>query len=468
MTVDEPQVEADAVAAFAETFHGLIVRPGDDEYEAARRVWNGMIDKHPALVAYCTGVADVIAAVAFAREQGLPIAVRGGGHNVAGTAVCDDGIVIDLSEMRSVLVDPEARTARVQAGATWGDVDRETQVFGLIAPGGVVSETGVAGLTLGGGYSHTRRKYGLTSDSLRSVDIVTADGDFLTASADENEDLFWALRGGGGNFGVVTAFEYDLHELGPDVAVAAVMYPMDAAATVLREWRDFMLEAPDGITSDADFWSVPEYPLFPEEFHRTPVLVVAGVYAGPVADGEAALQPLRELAEPMVDISGVHRYAELQTMFDPFFPRHELRYYWKSRYVDELSDDAIDTIVEYASERPSARTIVPIRARGGQIARIDPAETAFADRTSPFMISIDSVWEDPEDDEENREWTREFWDAMGQYSSGGMYFNFAMGEEGPDALRATFEGNYDRLLDTKREYDPDDVFRANQPIKPTA
>jgi FAD/FMN-containing dehydrogenase len=467
MTTISPTIGSETMEQFEEAFYGQVVRPDDEDYDEARQVWNAMIDKHPAIIARCTGVADVITAVDFARETDLLVAVRGGGHNVAGSAVCDDGIVVDLSEMNGVLVDPEARTVRAQAGAVWSDVDRETQAFGLMTPGGVVSTTGIAGLTLGGGYSWTRRKYGLTSDNLRSVDVVTADGEFLTASEERNADLFWALRGGGGNFGVVTAFEYDCHELGPEVMHLGVMYPIDTAPMVFREWREFMHGAPDEITSQAAIWSVPEHDDFPEDLRGTPVVVVAGVYAGPVDEGKRAFQPLRELETPVLDLSDPGPYTHLQQQFDPFFPEGD-RYYWKSRYLARLDDDAIETIVEYGENRPSPRTIVPVRARGGKLGRIDPSATAFADRHSPFLLSIDSTWEDPDEDEANTEWTREFWEAMEPYASDGMYFNFAMLEEGEEMIRSTFGENYERLVAVKDRYDPKNLFRVNQNVEPTA
>jgi len=464
MTTDHVPVDTKAVQELREAFHGRLVLPEDEAYEGARQIWNGMIDKHPAVIARCMGVADVVTAVTFAREHDLLTAIRGGGHNVAGSALCDDGIVIDLSAMRGVLVDPETRTARAQAGATWGDVDRETQVFGLIAPGGIVSETGIAGLTLGGGYSHTRRKYGLTIDNLRSVEIVTAAGEVLTASEDSHEDLFWALRGGGGNFGVVTAFEYELHELGPEVMTAGPMYPFENAPTLLRKWRDYSEAAPDEVTSSGVLWHVPDQPPFPAGVRGEPIFVASAVYAGPVEEGREIMQPLRDFDDPLLDTSGAQSYLALQTKFDPFLPAGD-RYFWKSRYLADLSDDAIDTAVEQMTRCPSPRTIVTVRARGGAIARVDPAETAFPDRDSPYMISIDSTWTDPADDEANVEWTREFWAAMEPFSSAGVHLNFAMAE-GEDVLRATFGENYERLVAVKNTYDPENLFRVNQNIRP--
>lgn len=466
MALSNPHLRTSAIAEFQGEFQGDVISRNDPKYDEARAVWNGMIDKYPAVIARCTGVGDVVQAVTFARENDLLVAVRGGGHNVAGTAVCDDGIVIDLSEMNGVVVHPEEQTARVQGGATWAEVDRETQQFGLVTPGGIVSETGVAGLTLGGGYSHLRRKYGLTCDNLRSVNLVTADGEFLTASEEENEDLFWALRGGGGNFGVATSFEFELHELGPEVAHAGTAYPIEKAPTILRKWREFINGAPDEITSDAAFWSIPEHEEFPADLHGTPVIITAGVYAGPADEGEESLQPLREFDEPLIDLSGVDPYTHVQKQFDPFF-QEGVRGYWKSRYLGGLDDQAIETIVEYASERPSPRTIVPIRARGGQLNRVDPEATAFWDRHSPFQLSIDGCWTRPGDDEEMIAWVREFWEAMEPHASDSMYFNFASGDEGEEMIRTTFGENYSRLVEVKNEYDPNNLFRLNTNIEPT-
>ncbi|EJN59259.1 FAD-binding oxidoreductase [Halogranum rubrum] len=466
MKADKTAIDGDAFELFRARFHGQLVQPGDAEYDSARQVWNGMVDKHPAVIARCTGVADVVAAVTFAREQGLLTAIRGGGHNVAGLAMCDGGLVIDLSELRSVHVDPERKTARVEAGATWGDVDRETQTFGLIAPGGVVSDTGVAGLTLGGGYGHTRRKYGLTSDSVRTIDLVTAAGEFLTASPTEHEDLFWALRGGGGNFGVVTAFEFDLYELGPEVMTVGTMYPLEDASTLIRRWRDFVADAVDETSSTAVLWRIPDLTAFPEPLRGRPVFIPSSVYAGPVEEGAKAMQLLRELGTPIVDPSGPQTYLELQTKYDPFFPAGD-RYYWKSRYLDDLSGEAIDTMIEAMTKCPSSRTMVAIRALGGQIARVDPSETAFTNRDSPFMISIDSTWTDPNEDDENVQWTQELWDAMAPYATEQIYFNFDMNETGEDVRRATFGENHERLIEVKNKYDPENRFRVNQNIRPT-
>jgi FAD/FMN-containing dehydrogenase len=468
-TGQETVLEEAAIQTFKDSLRGELLRPGDEDYEEARHVWNGMIDKHPALIARCTGVADVIAAVNFAREHELLVAVRGGGHSVAGHSTCDGGLVIDLSLMRSVRVDPKAGTARVEGGATWGDVDRETQLFGLATPGGVVSTTGVAGLTLGGGYGWLRRKYGLSCDNLLSADVVTADGRLLTASETEHADLLWGLKGGGGNFGIVTSFEFQLHPVGPEVMYAATMYPAEQAGKVLRAWRDYVATATKEVTSDATLWSVLPIPEFPTELHGRPIILVEGVYAGTVEDGTRILQSLRELDAPLLDLSGPLPYTALNSALDALLPAGAYHCYWKSLYLNDLSSEAIDAIVAWGVNRPSPMSLIPIRHLGGAMSRIGPQETAFGDRSAPFLLSIDSTWEDPGDTEQNIGWTRAFWADMQRFSGGATYFNFpGLLEEGEALLRKTFGANYERLVALKNKYDPANLFRLNQNIKPTA
>lgn len=452
---------------FASMLRGDCLRAGSDGYEEARRVWNGMIDRHPALIVRCAGVADVIDAVNFARTRRLLVAVRGGGHNVAGHAVCDGGIVVDLSLMKGIRVDPQTRTAHVQGGATWGDLDRETQAFGLATPGGVVSTTGVAGLTLGGGFGWLRGKHGLSCDNLLSVDIVTADGRFQTASQDENSELFWAIRGGGGNFGIVTSFEFRLHPVGPTVMFAAAMYPEARAAHVLRAWRDFMATAPDELTSMAQHWSIPPAPDIPVALHGKPVIIAAGLYAGPVDEGEQVTHPLREFDTPLVDLSGALPFTVVQSAFDPFFPQGEHLHYWKSIYLHGLGDEVIDAIVARADHRTSPQTMVNYWHMGAAVRRIEADETAFGDRSAPYLLEISSSWTDPRESGQHIEWTRDFWAAMKPFSPGGLYLNFpGFGEEGDDLVRAAYGANYQRLAELKKQYDPTNLFRLNQNIKP--
>ena len=460
-------IDTERIEQFDAGFDGTLIRPGDPEYDDARAVWNGMIDKRPGLIAQCAGVTDVISAVTLARENDLLVAVRGGGHNVAGTAVCDDGLVIDLSTMTDVRVDVEARTARVQAGATWADVDQETQEFGLATPGGVVSDTGVAGLTLGGGIGHLRCKYGLSCDNLRSVDLVTADGEFLTASADENEALFWGLRGGGGNFGVVTEFEFELHPVGPEVATCLVFHPGDQLDECLHAYRDYVESAPEAVSTLAFAGVMPDEELFPADAVDEFKIAVMGCYAGPVAEGETALAPLREFAEPIADFSDVMPYAEFQQLLDADYP-DGMRYYWKSLYLDGLSDTAIDRIGYWADAAPSPQSTVDVWQLGGAITAVGIEESAFAGRHASFLLGVEANWEEPENDEANVEWARDCLEDMRQFSDGSVYLNFpGFHEEGEEMIRTTFGPAYERLVALKDEYDPTNLFSLNQNIEPT-
>src|SRR6056297_328788 len=379
MATTSPTVDEVTVAELREQFRGTVLEPGDEKYDDARAVWNGMIDRRPAVVAQCAGVADVMAAVDFGRENEMLVAVKGGGHHIAGDAVCDDGLVVDLSEMRSVRVDPDARTARVEPGATLADFDHEAQAFGLATPLGINSTTGVAGLTLGGGFGWLTRKYGMTVDNLRSVDVVTADGERRRASEDENPDLFWGLRGGSGNFGVATSFEFDLHEVGPEVLAGPVVYPGEDAAGVLRHVRDFNEEAPDEAAVWAILRKAPPLPFLPSDTHGVGVLVVVAFYAGDMDEGEQVLEPLRSYGDPIADAVGPHRYAEFQQSFDPLLTEGA-RNYWKSHNFDELPDEAIDTAVEYAAEIPSPLSEIFFAQLGGEMARVPDDATAYPHR----------------------------------------------------------------------------------------
>jgi hypothetical protein len=458
-------LDDETIATFTASIRGPVLRPGDPDFDATRAIQNGLIDRHPALIARCIGAADVIAAVTFARDHGLLLSVRGGGHNVAGNAVCDGGLMIDLSPMRGIHVDPRARIAHVQGGATWADLDRETQVFGLATPGGVVSTTGIAGLTLHGGMGHLRSKYGLSLDNLRAVDIVTADGELRHASAEENADLFWAVRGAGSNFGVITSFEFQLHPVGPTVMLCAVLYALEDGPQVLRHWRDFIATAPDEFTPLAVFWSVPEG--FPPELVGKPIVILAGVYAGPVEEGERIVRPLRELATPLLDMSGPMPFTAIQSAFDPFFPKGLLQY-WKSTYVTTLSDELIDALCRLAAVRPSPKTTMDIWPQTGAVTRVGAEETAFGQR-HPLMIAFESSWTDPADNDANIAWAREAWSSMQQFASRGIYLNFpGFGEEKEELVRAAYGPNYARLKALKTQYDPTNLFRMNLNIPPSA
>jgi FAD/FMN-containing dehydrogenase len=468
MATTEVTLDQAAVQAFAAGVRGPVLSPGDDGYEDARAIWNGLIDRRPALIVQPTGAADVVDAVNFAREHGLTLSIRGGGHNVAGNAVNDGGLVIDLSRMRGVHVDPSTQRVRAQGGATWGDTDREAQLFALAVPGGVVSTTGIAGLTLHGGMGHLRRKHGLSIDSILSVDIVTADGELRRASATENEDLFWAVRGAGSNFGVVTSFEFQAHPVGPMVMVGAIFYPLEDVKTLLPAWRDYMATAPDELSSVAICWSVPAEEPFPPELHGVPVFVVAGAYSGSVEDGEPVVQPLRELGEPLIDLSGPWPWLGLQSGFDELYPKGGF-YYWKSRALDEMSEAAIDEIADFAARRPSPLTDIVIWHQGGAMSAVGESETAYGGRTTAFLVTGEVSWADPALNDEAIAWGREFWDAMGKYSSGGLYLNFAgLGEEKEALVKAAYGANYERLAELKAKYDPGNLFRMNLNITPAS
>jgi FAD/FMN-containing dehydrogenase len=448
------------------TLRGDLIDAETPGYDEARAIQNGLIDRRPALIARCRGTADVVAAVTFAREQGLLLSIRGGGHNVAGNAVNDGGLVVDLSGMRSVLVDPEARTARVQGGATWADVDRETQVFGLATTGGQVSSTGVAGYTLHGGMGTLHRRFGLAIDNLRAVEIVTADGQVRTASEQVNPDLFWGVRGAGSNFGVVTMFEFALHPVGPEIAMVVPIFLLDDAVPVLRRFRDYSDSAPDAFNPQGIFWSVPPIDDFPEELHGKAILAVQVLYAGDPDEGERLMQPVMEWATPVLDLSGRLPYAVSQSAFDAFFPKGWL-YYWKSHLLRSLTDPAIDAIVQAAADRPSPNGMINVWPLGGAIGRVAPDATAWQHRDARYMLSLDTTWTDPADSERCIAWTRKTWSDLAQFGQGGMYLNFAgLGEEKDALVRAGYGANYQRLAALKRVYDPDNLFRMNNNITP--
>ncbi|PGF17641.1 FAD-linked oxidase [Natrinema sp. CBA1119] len=458
------QLPDDAVRSLVTRFHGDVLRPSDEEYDDARRVWNGMIERHPALVARCADIPDVVAAVTFAREQDLPLAVRGGGHNVAGTAVCDGGVVVDLSGMNGVRVDREKGTVRAEGGATLGDVDRETQRFGLATALGAVSQTGIAGLTLNGGYGHLSREYGLALDNLVSVDVVTADGRVRTASETRNEDLFWGIRGGGGNLGVVTSFEYDLHEVGPEVYACFVWFRGDDAVAVLTAFREWTETASRDAGVLAFTAHVPDLEEFPEESWGEPTVALLGSYRGDPADADEIFGPLRESATPVADLSGPMSYVDLQSMLDEDYP-DGLRYYWKSIFLEELTDEVFDLVVRYTDSAPSALSTIDCWHLGGAVADVPRDATAFWHRDKPYMLTVEANWEDSEGDDANVSWARElFADVRSLSVSSGRYGNFPGMNEDPAKL--LYGENYDRLVDVKTKYDPDNLFRSNANVPP--
>lgn len=453
-----------ALEAFERGFHGELLVPRDEGYGEARTVWNGMIDSYPAIIARCSGVADVVEAVEFGREHDLPVAVRGGGHNVAGTAVRDGGIVVDLSGMNGVRVNPEARTVRAEGGATLGDVDRETQLFDLATALGAVSRTGIAGLTLNGGYGHLSRQYGLALDNLRSVDVVTADGTVHTASEAENADLFWAVRGGGGNFGVVTSFEYALHEVGPEVYALFVWFHAADSQEVMDRYREWTATAPREAGVLAFAAHVPDLEEFPEEHWGEPTVAMLGSYRGDLDDAGAVFEPLIAGLTPLVDFSGPMAYTELQSMLDEDYP-DGLRYYWKSVYLTAITDEVVDLLLRYNESSPSPLSTVDLWHLDGAVGEVPRDATAFWHRDKPYMITFEANWEDPADDDANVNWARDgIAETQDLSVASGRYGNFPGMNEDP--ARALFGDNYERLVEIKSRYDPENLFRSNANVAP--
>jgi FAD binding domain-containing protein/berberine-like enzyme len=444
---------------------GDVIRPGDDEYESARRVWNGTIDRRPGLIVRCTGAADVLAAVRFAGTHELPVAIRGGGHGIPGFGTCDGGMVIDLAGMKSVRVDPRRRIVRVEGGATWGELDRETQEFGLATTGGLISTTGIAGLTLGGGFGWLARKHGLSCDNLVSADVVTADGRLLTASEEENADLLWALRGGGGNFGVVTSFEYRLHPVGPILFGGALFYPIEQAADFLRFHAGWSVTMPEELGTSVALIVAPEAPFVPAELVGTPMIAIAIGYLGELEHGEAAIAALRDFGPPAIDLLGPIPYTALQAMFDGFYP-HGLCSYWKTEYLAEPSDDLIETVLDRFARRTSPLSQVFLEHYGGAVAQVGPESSAVSHRELPYRLLILANWTDPAEGDEHVSWARDFWEQTRPFVDGGVYVNY-LGDEGPARIREAYgAATYDRLVAAKRTYDPTNFFRLNQNIPP--
>ena len=449
-------IASEIIEAFSKLIAGKTIRPEDSDYDSARRIWNASVHKHPGLIVRCAGTADVVQAVKFARANNLLVAIRGGGHNVAGRALCDDGIVIDLSEMRAVFVDPVKRTARVQGGATLGDVDRETHLFGLAVPAGVVSRTGIAGLTLGGGVGWLVRKYGLTCDNVLSFEVVLAEGKLVTASADENADLFWALRGGGGNFGVVCSFLFQAHPVS-SVLGGLIVYARDQAGEVIRHYRDFMASAPEELTAYAAFITTPD---------GQPAVAVIPCYCGDLVEGQRVIKPLREFGSPLLDAVQSMPFPMMQKILDDAFP-DGTQNYWKSTFVKELSDDAIGLIVSHANKMQSPLSAVVIEYYAGAAGRTGVSQTAFAQRQAEYDIGFMAQWTDAAGKDVHTAWARDMSDALRPYSSGGYLLNF-LSEENADTIQAAFGTNYPRLAEVKKAFDPTNFFSINQNIQPAA
>ena len=457
LPLERTQVVSEAaVLELKKQLRGELLRPGDGDYNAARSVWNAMVDRHPALIVRCAGAADVISSVNFARTNNVPVSVRGGGHNVAGSAVCDDGIMLDLSRMKSIRVDPVSRTARAEPGVLCGEFDRETQGFGLATTGGICSETGIAGVTLGGGFGWLMRKYGLALDNLMSVDIVSADGQLRKASSTENADLFFGVRGAQSNFGVVTSLKYQLHRVGPTVLAGMALHPLEKAREALKFYCEYNSKAPDEMSTSASLLTSPD---------GHPMLAILACYVGPSEAGEKVVQPLKEFGPPVGDMIQPMPYVKFQTMFDGGNPRGRYNY-WKMHFLREFNDDAIDRLVEGFKGVTSPYSTVLIEHLEGAVSRVRKDETAFSHRTAPYDIVIMPKWTDPLESEKHVKWADELWKAMQPFSSGGVYVN-ALGNEGEERVKAAYGTNYERLVALKNKYDPTNLFRFNQNIRPT-
>ena len=442
---------------------GEIIQPGDDGYDDARKVYNAMIDRRPALIACCADVADVMAAVNFGRENNMLTAVRGGGHNGGGLGICDDGLVIDLSGIKYTRVDPAASTVRVGGGCTWGDVDHATHAFGLATPSGIISTTGVGGITLGGGIGHLTLKCGLTIDNLLAADLVLADGSFVTAGPDENEDLYWAIRGGGGNFGVVTSFLFRSHPIST-VYAGPMLWELEQATEVMQWYREFSPSAPDDVNGFFAFLTVPPGPPFPEHLHNKKMCGVVWCYTGPLDQAEEVFKPIRAFGPPALDLVGPMPHPVLQGMFDALYPPG-LQWYWRADFVNELSDEAIALHVKHGSRMPTMHSSMHMYPINGAARRVGNDETPWAYRDANWAEVIVGVDPDPANNERIIPWTKDYWDALHPYSAGGAYVNFMM-DEGQERVQATYGDNYDRPLAIKNKYDPTNLFRVNQNIRP--
>jgi FAD/FMN-containing dehydrogenase len=454
----------DVIEKLQSTLRGQIILPDDADYDEARIIWNAMIDKRPGAIARCSGTADVIQAVQVANDHDLLLSIRSGGHNIAGNALCEGGLTIDLSGMNSVHIDPHAKRAYVEPGATLGDVDHEAQAFGLATSLGINSTTGVAGLTLGGGFGWLTRKYGMTVDNLMSVEIVTADGQRLWANAEQNADLFWAVCGGGGNFGIVTLFDFKLHSVGPEVLSGLIVYPYDETKSLLNQYRDYVETIPDELSVWAVLRKAPPLPFLPPEVHGTDVVIFAFMHSGDTEEGERLVDPVRHFGNPVGEHVGIMPFIAWQQGFDPLLTPGA-RNYWKSHNFAELSDGAIDTVIEYAGKIPSPQCEIFIALMGGEANRVAADATAYAHRDVNFVLNVHGRWTEADEDDKCIAWSRDFFDAATPYAMGGVYVNF-MTEEETDRIGLAYGPNYDRLVQIKQKYDPDNLFKMNQNIKP--
>lgn len=460
-------LEPAAIDGLRARLRGSLLLPGASEYDAARALWNAMIDRRPALIARCLGVADVVACVEFARAHDLPLSIKGGGHNIAGLAACDGGIMLDMSLMRGVWVDAAARVARAQAGCLLGDVDRETQLHGLATVLGFVSATGIAGLTLGGGMGYLTRRFGWTSDNVLSMEVVTADGRVVTASERENPDLFWGLRGGGGNFGVVTGFEYALHPVGPEIVGGGIAWRASDARQVLEMYRDLRASAPPELVLVAALRIAPPAPWLPKEVHGTPIVAIFACHTGSVEEGKRLVAPIKAFGAPVGDIVQPRSYVSQQSLLDATQPKGR-RYYWKSEYLPDVGADLLAAAMEHAKRLPSPHSAILVFPLDGALGRLPDNHSPVGNRDAAALVNIAAAWDDPEDDAANVEWARATWRDMRRFSTGGTYVNFLTADEGDDRTRAAYGPHYTRLAEVKSTWDPGNVFRVNRNIAASA
>jgi FAD/FMN-containing dehydrogenase len=463
IVVSLPQPDSVLVDSFATALRGRLVLPTDPDYDEARKVYNGMIDKRPAMIAQCSNVADVITSVNFARDNNLLLAIRGGGHNGPGFSTCDGGLVIDLSHMNGVHVDPAASTVRAEGGCTWGDVSHAANAFGLSVPNGLISTTGVGGFTLGGGLGYLTRQYGLTIDNLLEVDVVLADGRFVTANEAENTDLFWGVRGGGGNFGVVTSFLFKAHPV-TTIVGGPILWTLDQAGEVMRWYRDFIKDAPRELSGWFGFITVPPVPPFPEHLHLQKVCVIVWSYTGPESQADEIYAPIRAFGPPLLDGTHSLPFIALQFAFDGLYPKGD-QWYWKADFVTELTDEAIDLHVMHGRNLPTPQSTMHLYPINGAAHDVSEDATPWAYRHANFAEVIVGVDNDPANNDALMAWARSYWNDLHPHSSGGAYVNMMM-DEGEDRVQASYRGNYDRLVEVKRTYDPNNLFRLNQNIDP--
>lgn len=467
MSGAELEIAPEDVAALRGRFRGALLLPGEPGYDEARSLWNGMIDRRPGLVVRCAGAADVVAGVELARERGLLLSVKGGGHNISGLAVCDGGLLLDLSAMRGVWVDPAARLARAQAGCLLGDVDRETQLHGLAASLGFVSATGIAGLTLGGGFGYLTRRFGWTCDTVRAMDVVTADGRLVRASDAEHPDLLWALRGGGGNFGVVTGFEYEVYPVGPEIVGGAIAWRAEEAPRVLELFARLVAEAPPELVCVAILRPAPPAPWLPREIHGRAIVALAVCHSGPVADGERLVASMKRLGAPVGDVVRRRPYASQQALLDATQPKGR-RYYWKSEYLRALEPDLLARAIDHAAAVRSPHSAVILFPIGGALGRLPADHSAAGNRDATVVLNVAAAWERAEEDAVHVEWARAAWRDLRRFSTGGTYVNFLTEDEGEDRIRAAYGGNLDRLVEAKTRWDPENLFRTNKNVAPRA